>query len=143
MENEKLMESFAKVLKAEDAAREAKARLQEMTSVLEREVTLAEQAMAAAWQEVQDHLAETGEYEVTLPGSVTDYKLYWTTPSQRVKVEPEAVPDEFCKVERKPKLKEIAEALKKWREAGDPLPNWARFEAGASKLAWKAVKKAA
>jgi hypothetical protein len=138
-----LVEAFAEVLKAEDTLREAKTKFQEAAAVLEREVALAEQALKAAWVDVNDLLAETGEFEVTLPGSVTDYKLYFTTPTQRVKVEPEAVPDEFCKIERKPKLKEIGDYLKQLKEVGGSPPNWARFEAGESKLAWKAIKKQA
>jgi hypothetical protein len=70
-----------------------------------------------------------------------DFKIGWTTPRETVKAEPDATPDQFCKIERKPKLKEIAEHLKHLRQANLPLPNWASFERGASKLAWKAVKK--
>jgi hypothetical protein len=86
-------------------------------------------------------MAETGKVEVLLPGAVTDFKIGWSTPRETVRVEPDAVPDEFCKIERKPRLKEIGEYLKGLRDAGEPFPNWGGFQTGASKPAWKAVKK--
>ena len=114
----------------------------EATTLLGMKVTGAENALSQAWEAVQKLMAETGEPEVLLPGAVTDYKIAPSTPRETVKVEsPDAVPDEFCKIERKPRLKEIGEFMKGLRDQNLPLPNWARFEHGASKLGWKAVKK--
>lgn len=134
-----LLQAFAAVLRAEEAIRVAKSDLQEVTARLSHDISLGELALTDAWKDVADLLAETGEFEATLPGTANDYRLYWSTPSRRVKVEPDAVPDEFCKIERKPKLKEIGDYLKGL--PAEAMPNWGRFEAGESKLAWKAVKK--
>jgi hypothetical protein len=138
---QKLMEAFAEVLKAEDAVSVAKTKLDEATTLLGLEKSKAEHALGQAWQQVQQLMAETGEVEVLLPGSVTDYKIGYSKPPERVKVEPDAVPDEFCRVERKPRLKEIGDYLKGLRETGQPLPNWGGFEHGEPKLTWKAVKR--
>lgn len=137
-----MISAFAEVLKAEDAVSVAKAKLDEATTTLGREVNGATTRLEQAWAEIQKLMAETGEPEVILPGQVTDYKIGWSTPRETVKVEsPDAVPDEFCKMERKPKLREIGEHLKVIREQGGTFPNWGRFELGSSKLTWKAVKK--
>src|SRR5690349_4119092 len=108
-----MISAFAEVLKAEDAISAAKSALTEATTRLDREVREAEFRREQAWSVVKGLLDSTGEYEVTLPGSVTDYKISYSTPRETVKAEvPEAVPDEFCKIERKPRLKEIGEFLK-------------------------------
>lgn len=140
---QKLIRAFAEVLKAEDAMSAAKAKLAEVTTPLEIAANQAEHALGVAWVEVQKLMAETGEVEVRLLGSVTDYKIGWSNPPERVKAEPDATPDEFCKIERKPKLKEIGVHLKELRDSGQPLPNWASLERGEPKLVWKAVKKGA
>jgi len=138
---QKLMAAFAKVLNAEERVSDAKSKFDEATAVLSLQKSEAETALSAAWGEVALLLNETGEVEVLLPGSVTDFRVGWTTPRESIKADPEATPDEYCRVERKPKLKEIGEYLKGLREGGLPLPNWASFQSGEPKLAWKAVKK--
>jgi hypothetical protein len=138
---QKLLVAFAAVLAAEDRLSDVRTRLEQATTLLQQERTGAEAALERAWVEVQNLLAETGEVEVLLPGQVTDFKIGWGKPRETVKAEPEATPDEFCKIERKPKLKEIGEHLKGLREGGLPLPNWASFHTGEPKLWWKAVKK--
>lgn len=138
---QKFMQAFAEVLKAEDALAEAGKQLAEATTLLGQKKSQAEHALGLAWDEVRKLLAETGEFEVLLTGLVTDYKVGFSYPPERVKADADAVPDEFCKVERKPKLKEIGDHLKQLRDAGEPLPNWASLERGEPKLTWKAVKK--
>jgi hypothetical protein len=138
---QKLMAAFGKVLAAEDRVAEAKSKLDEAVAMLGLERSTAETALTAAWGEVALLLNETGEVEVLLPGSVTDFRVGWTRPRESVRADPEATPDEYCRVERKPKLKEIGEYLKGLRDGGLALPNWASFQPGEPKLAWKAVKK--
>jgi hypothetical protein len=140
---QKLLAAFVAVLASEDKLSDVKRRLHEATTLLEQERTGAETKLEQAWVEVEKLMAETGEPEVFLLGEVTDFKIGWSSPRQTVKVEADAVPDEFCKIERKPKLKEIGDYLKRLKEEGAALPNWGRFEDGATKLTWKAVKKSA
>jgi hypothetical protein len=137
----KLMAAFGKVLNAEEQVSAAKMKLEEATTTLGLEKSTADAALSAAWGEVASLLKETGEVEVLLPGSVTDFKVGWTNPREGIRADPEATPDEYCKIERKPKLKEIGEHLRGLRDGGMPLPNWASFHLGEPKLAWKAVKK--
>lgn len=137
---ESLIQAFAEVLKAEVSLSAAKSALAQTVIPLQQAVNQSEHLLGKAWEGVERLLAETGEYEVLLPGSITDYKIGWSNPPERVKADPEATPDEFCKIERKPKLTEIKEYLKGLRAEGMPLPNWASFERGEPKLGWKALK---
>ncbi len=137
----KLLDAFAAVLRIEERVSDVKRRQEEATILLQNERNRTEADLDKAWVRVAEIMAETGEPEVVLPGEVTDFKIAWSKARERVKVEPDAVPDEFCKIERKPRLKEIGEFLHHLQEQGLSLPNWARFEAGESKLTWKAVKK--
>ena len=135
-----LLTSFAKVLQAEDKISTGKAKLAEVTTNLKAAIAEGELALRDAWKEIEQLLSETGEYEVLLPGTVTDYKISRSRASERIVADPDATPDEFCKIERKPKLKEIGDHLKTLRDAGQPIPNWASIERGEPKLGWKAVK---
>lgn len=141
MEHEqKLMAAFARILKAEEAEAEAKAELARHEVHANGVVTRAMLQAADAWKEIQSLMNETGEYEVLLPGEVTDFKIGYGSTREVVKVEnPDAVPDEFCKLERKPMLKEIGEHIRSLPE--EQRPNWARLERTEAKLGWKAVKK--
>jgi hypothetical protein len=87
---------------------------------------------------IKEEMASTGEYEVLVPGEYCDYKIHYTAVRESVRVEIDAVPEEFCKIEKKPKLKEIKEYL----EQLDVPPNWARMEAGQPKLTYKICKRA-
>jgi hypothetical protein len=138
---QRLLVAFGAVLSAEERVSDVKRRQDEATILLQQERNGAEAALEKAWMEIQGLLAETGEVEVILPGEVTDFKITWSSPRETVKVEPEAVPDEFCKTERRPRLKEIGEYLKGLRDAGLDLPNWGSFQTGSTKLGWKAIKR--
>lgn len=138
---QRLLQAFGVVLTAEDAVSAVKRRQDEAVTLLQQERNQAEAMLATAWAEVQKLMVETGEVEVVLPGEATDFKIAWSTPRETVKVEPDAVPDEFCKIERKPRLKEIGEYLKGLRDSKLDFPNWGSFKTGASKLGWKAIKK--
>lgn len=96
------------------------------------------------WQQIAKLMQETGEYEVIIPSDVMDYKISYTTPKESVKVlDVESLPDQFVKVEKKPKLKELGELLRSLRECGANLPNYAVLEMGEPKLKWTAIKKQA
>ena len=134
---EQLMQHFAKVLKADAAIAEAKTKKQEAEAKAKLAINAAEKQARDAWDAIEALMKETGEYEVLLPDNHIDYKICYTTPRQSVKVDESAVPDEFVRIERKPKLKEIGDYLKTL----DTPPNWASFERGEPKLTYKAVKK--
>lgn len=138
---QRLLVAFGAVLRVEDAISDVKRRQVEAETLLQQERNRYESELEKAWFEVERLMTETGEVEVLLPGEATDFKIAWSTPRETVKAEPDATPDEFCRVERKPKLKEIADHLKSLRASGADLPNWASFQLGESKLGWKAVKK--
>jgi hypothetical protein len=135
-----MMAAFAKVLAAEEAIRVAKVEQSEAMTLLGLKVATSETALAEAWKSIEQLMNESGEFEVLLPGTATDYRIGYSTPRLSAKVEsPDAVPDEFVKIERKPKLKEIGDYLKGL--PAESLPNWARLEAGERKLGWKSIKK--
>lgn len=136
-----LLAAFARVLKAEQAASKAKTELDEHTTRLKGQISDAHAEEVRAWSDIQALIAQTGEVEVVLPGAANDYRIHWSTPRESVQADVDAAPEEWVKVERKLKLKEIAEHLKQLRADGQPMPNWARFEKGQSSLCWKAVKK--
>ena len=138
---QRLLSAFGAVLTAEDRVSDVKQRQDEAVTLLQQERNGAEAALATAWEEVEKLLTETGEVEVVLSGEATDFKIGWSAARETVKVEPDAVPDEFCKLERKPRLKEIGEYLKGLRDADLDFPNWASFQTGARKLGWKAIKR--
>ena len=134
--------AFAKVIRAEDKERLAKTDLDAITAKMKALIGEAQIEQDAAWAEIAALMGESGEFEVTLPGQANDFRIGWNTPRESVDVpDVAAVPDEFVKIERKAKLKEIGEHLKKLRDQNAALPNWARFERGERKLQYKVVKK--
>jgi hypothetical protein len=136
LDNQFLEAAFYAVLDAEREFSEAKKKLDEATTLLSQAKNGAETRLAAAWLIVEKMMAENGEYEVIIPAEGFDYKINYSTPRQSVKViDPDAVPDELCKIERKPRLKEIGDLLK----AGESH-NWASLEYGERKLQWKVTK---
>lgn len=139
MSDDLLKAAFLRVLAAEDAISALRTELDEHTARLKVEISNQEMLLSDAWKAVAAQMAETGEYEVLVPGAVTDFRIRWSTPRESVKVvDPAAVPDALCKLERKPRLKEIGDYL---RQHDGPLPNWASLETSEPKLEWKAVKK--
>jgi hypothetical protein len=139
-----LIEAFAEIVKAENQKSAVATAAAEAETRYAAELRAVENVLTAAWGKVEKLLVETGEVSVSLPGAVTDYEIYRTTPRESVKVlDPAAVPEAFCKVERKPKLKEIGDYIRGQQRANLPVPNWASLERGESRLAWRAVKKIA
>lgn len=129
--------AFQAVLDAENELFGHKRALAEATTLLQQKVNGAEKRLADAWLEVEKMMASNGEYETVIPLDETNgYRIGWSTPRQSVKVvDLAAVPDDLCKIERKPKLKEIGDLLK----AGEKH-NWASLEYGEKHLQYRIVK---
>lgn len=139
---EHLTKLFSEWIKAEELLHEAEKRLSETSQVLQLEVNGLSSKVKRVREEIGEVLQKNGVLETIIPGKVMDYKVYFPTPKESVKVEDvNAVPDEWCRVERKANLKEIGEYMKGLREVDAPLPNWAIFQTGETKVSWKAVKK--
>lgn len=112
--------------------------IKKMMAALEADLNDVDKERDLALTAIKEEMASTGEYEVLVPGEFCDYRIYYTTPRESVKVEIDAVPDEFCKIERKPKIREINDFIKQL----DVPPNWARIELGQPKLTYKVCKRA-
>lgn len=130
-------EAFKRILECERSLSSAKAELQKAETIFGGAVNRAEKDLKDAWEAIEGIMAQTGEYEILLPGeNGMDYKIAWSTPRQSVKiVDDAAVPDEFCRVKREPDKKKIKEEL----ESG-AKHNWAALEYGEKHLTWKAIK---
>lgn len=136
--------AFGAVLQAEEVLRVAEVALRDQAAALSLKVAEAETALRDAWLGVEQIMQETGEVELLLPGEAGDYKIAYGASRESVKCESvDAVPDEFVRLERKPKLKEIGDHLKGLRAIGSAMPNWAALERKPGRLAWKLVKKKA
>lgn len=140
--NKDMIMAFAAVLKAEDKLRLLEVEKEKTLTGLAIKISDAEIFIIEAWKVVEEIMKKNGLLEDTLPGSANDYKIYYTTPRETVKVVDEkAVPKEFIKIEKSVMKKELLEHLKGLRDGKLNLPNWATIERGNSKLQWKAIKK--
>lgn len=137
-----LMTAFVALLRAEQEERDAKAAIHVVEEQYAPVLRQAVRAQEDAWEDITRLMAETGEVEVLLPGDHCDYKIAPGPTPEKVDVpDVAAVPEAFLKKE--PKKKEIMDHLKKLRDAGDPLPNWATLTRGVGSLGYKPVKKKA
>lgn len=127
-----MSDTLVKWLEADKKIAEIKTQIAALTS----EKATYERAADDARIALSDEMAANGVMEDTIEGDLVNYKLYYTTPRISVKADADATPDEYCKLERVPKLKEIKEFL----DDGN-LVNWASLQPGESKLAYKVVKK--
>lgn len=129
-----LIRAVGALIRAEQDALAAKSRLAEAKV----EKAQADAAEEKARAELKALLDETGEVEAVLPyDALHDVKVSRTAPRESVQVtDVEAVPDEWCKIERKPKLLEIKERLK----SGEAF-NWAKLVPGEEGLTYKLVRK--
>jgi prefoldin subunit 5 len=139
--DQKLMEAFVEVLHAEERLRAYKTQLSEVEAEVKPMINRTQAEIEKAWQAVQEIMAESGEYEALLPGTGNDYKIAFSKGVEVVVGDAEAAPDEWVKVERSLKKKELLPHLKELRDAGQPLPNWARIERSESKIGYRLVKK--
>lgn len=111
--------------------------IKEKIEALENELRRAQRAATDAMIEVRDVMQHDGLVEENIRGALVDYKIYFTTPRKSVKVlDTDALPDEFCKIERKPNLRKINDHI-----AEGHTPNWATVEEGTPKLSYKAVMR--
>lgn len=134
---------FREWFEAEQVVSEVKRELEGHTLRLKGAILSAEKRAELAQEKISAAMKETGEYELLIPCTAVDYKIAYSTLRESVKADAECCPDEFVKIERKPRLKEIGDYLKTLREKGERLPNWATLEKGEPKLGWSAVKKGA
>jgi hypothetical protein len=138
---EALRAALGAVLRAEQEEREAEAAIRAFKDQYEPVLRRTRQAQEEAWEAIARLMTETGAGEVLVPGEHCDYKIAVSSAPEKVDVpDMSAVPEAFLKKE--PKRKEILDYLKKLREAGEPLPDWATITRGAGSLCYKPVKKA-
>lgn len=128
-----MSEYFIRWITADNAIHNLKSKIAD----IETEIKKYESEAADARNAIEQEFAENGVVEDIIHGELIDYKIYFTAGRESVKVEnPDSVPDEFCKIERKPKLREIKEHI----ESGN-LVNWATIETGSGKLTYKAKER--
>lgn len=126
-------ELFKEWVEADNAVHE----IGEKIGLLEAELNRAKAAATEAMIKVRDMMNHDGLVEDTVHGALVDYKIYFTTPKESVKVlDANAVPDELCKIERKPMLREIGKLISE-----GATPNWAVVEIGTPKLIYKAITR--
>ncbi len=127
---------FGRLVKASNALSEAEVAEKERVLQAKEAISKLKVAAESARVELESFMRENGLLEAVVESGCIDYKLSIANPRASVKVDEDAVPDEWCKIERKPKLKEIGDYLKLGGQV-----NWARFEVGAASLQWRPVKK--
>lgn len=139
--NAELKVAFEAVLKAEAARAEAESDLEKITHNLKMDLCEKEMLVTNAMLSVEKIMKAQGVLEDFVPGDGVKYKLYYSTPHEKVKVpDVNAVPEEYIKTEKSAKLAKIGEHLKELRVTKAAMPNWATLEMGTSKLSWKALK---
>jgi hypothetical protein len=137
-----LVTAFAEVIAGETDERLAKDAIKAVEDRYASQIRQGQNRQRDAWARIAKLMAETGEVEVILPDLAQDYKLAYNTPPEKVDVPDEsAVPDEWCKLERAVKKKELLSYLKGLRDVGDPMPNWATLQRGSASLGYKLIKK--
>lgn len=109
--------------------------LKEQKSVIEEQLKTYERELESATSAYAVFMNENGLVEDEVEGEFVKYKVMFSKPRGSVKCEPSAVPDEFCDIIRKPRLKEIREYLE------ENSVNWATIEFSEPKLTYKLVKK--
>lgn len=127
-----MSEQFVRWIKADSIISDLKKQIAELEADVKKQELEAADARLAIAQEMR----ENGLLEDTIEGELINYKLYFSAPRASVDVDVSAVPDEFCKIERKPELKKIKEYI----DAGNQV-NWATIKQNEPKLTYKAVKK--
>jgi chromosome segregation ATPase len=113
------------------------ANLKEQMAELQAEITQQEREAQDAANTIRQEMQENGLLEDLIEGEHINYKICFTNPRGSTKCpNPDAVPDDFCKIERKPELTKI----KKFLDEGNQV-NWATVEFSEPKLTYKLVKK--
>lgn len=134
------MALFAKLLVAEKKLSEEKQKADEVINNLKLAVSKAEYEFEAAKAAMQKHMEDNGVVEDLLEGDFNDFKISFTKPKEIVDItEMEALPDEFVRVKKEPKKKELLDYIKSFPE--HKRPNWATLKFGEKTLTWRSVKK--
>jgi hypothetical protein len=109
--------------------------LKEKKQSIEAEIKKYERELQGAVTEYTAYMNDNGLTEDEISGEYVNYKISFSKPRGNIKCEPSAVPDDFCDIIRKPKLKEIRDFLE------DNPVNWACVEFAEPTLTYKVIKK--
>jgi len=142
--DKKILEQVRIIEAAESRMRLSEDRLRKANLEHSLIASAADAEVRQAWDAIKDLMDETGEVEVLLPSELAGhvYKIAHRAGTETVDVpDVNALPAEFVKSEPVPKKKELLAHLKKLREEGAALPNYATIKRGESKLELKIVKK--
>ena len=113
------------------------ASLEHHIAELEAEKQQQEREADDAANQIRKEMIENGVSEDLIEGEIINYIIYFTKSRGAVKCpNSDAVPDRFCKIERKPEFKKIREFL----DEGNQV-NWATIEFSEPKLTYRLVKK--
>lgn len=138
---QKIAEAFMEVLQAEASISRLEARKKRFEALYKLAKAKQEKRLER-WAEIEKLMAESGEPEVVLSGTVTDYKIARGKGTEVVDApDVEAVPPEWVKVEKSVKKKELLAHLKELRDTGAAMPNWASIKRNSGSLGWTAIKK--
>lgn len=127
-----MREQLARWLEADKKLYDLKASIKS----IEDEVELVQREIEDVKLEIKSEMDNGGVLEDLIEGEFVNYKIYFTTSKGSVKVpDASAVPDEFCDIIRKPKLREIKDYI------DENKVNWATIEFNEPKLSYKVIKK--
>ena len=131
---------FAELLKAEQELAEIKAQANNIANEWTVKVQNANYKHEAAKAVMQEYMESNGVTEEVFVGDSVDYKVCFTTPRETVDTpDVDALPDEFARIKKEPKKKELLEHIKSLPE--HERPNWATLKLGEKSLTWRLVKK--
>ncbi len=129
--------TFLQIVENDAMIATVKQNLAEATITANNTIAALELENRQLWDSIKADMESNGVVEDTISGQYCDYVIYTTAGGESVKVEnPDAVPDEFCKIERKPKLNDIKKHIKEGNSV-----NWATIETSQGKLTYKIKKK--
>lgn len=95
-----------------------------------------EKAIAEYKAQIDAEMKANGVIEDIYEGNMTNFKVCYQKQPEKVVIDEDAVPDEYCRIKREPNKTAIKEMLQSGVQT-----NWARLERGEDKLTYKVVKK--
>ncbi len=94
------------------------------------------------WLEIKEAVDATDNKEVVLPGDFGDLKIHYKKGVEKIDiVDVEELPEEFIKVERTAKKRELLAYFKTLRDDNLPFPNYATITQGESVLTYSLIKE--
>lgn len=126
-----MKEYLIRWLEADNKISELEAEKKNIEASIKSQKREAESARLA----ITAYMRENGLVKDIIEGEYCNYTLTFPKLRGSLKCNPEAVPDEFCDIIRKPKLKEIREYI-----TNNPV-NWASIEFGEEELIYSISKK--